>query len=152
MARRFFKAEITWSWIDTRQGLIPAPRVELQIRLSTGESQFALPVACQWDTGSQLSVMSEQVAGDLGVDLDREPDTKLRGVTGAEVPAWVVQRYVRFPGLDGWQFKLQFLVQKGSTDPLPLLGMLDTHDNFDVHTHADDYFFFLADRHRGEAY
>ena len=150
MARRFFKAEITWSWIDTRQGLIAAPRVELQIRLSTGESRFAPPVACQWDTGSQLSVMSEQVARDLGIDLDREPDTRLGGITGVKVPAWVVQRFARFPGLDGWQFKLEFLVQKGSADPLPLLGMGDTYDNFEIVSRGDDYAFFLKEGHRGE--
>jgi len=116
-----------------------------------GESLFAPPVPCQWDTGSQLSVISERVARDLGIDLDHDPDTQLRGVTGVPVDAWLISRWVRFPGLCGWQFKLQFLIQRGSNDPLPLLGMLDTHDNFEIHSREAEYFFFLADRHRGEA-
>jgi hypothetical protein len=151
MCRRFFKAEVVWpNWIDTRQGLIAAPRIELQIRLSAGESRFAPPVPCQWDSGSQLSVLSERLARELGIELDHEPDAQLRGVTGVQVRAWLISRWVQFPGLCGWQFKLRFLVPQGSNDPLPLLGMLDTFENFEVHSHAAEYFFFLADRHLGE--
>lgn len=150
MARRFFKAEVAWVWIDTRQGLMPAPRIELPIRFSEGEGRYGPPMMCQWDSGSQLSVMSERVARDLDIDLDREPDTGIRGVTGVEVPAWVVERYVRFPDLDGWQFKLHLLVQQGSADPLPLLGMFDTFGNFELIQHGSTYYFFLAENHRGE--
>jgi hypothetical protein len=34
---------------------------------------------------------------------------------------------------------------------MPLLGMLDTYQNFDIASRGDDYFFILTDRHRGEA-
>lgn len=150
MCRRFFRADTEWDWINTAQGILSAPRIILSTRFSIGGSQFGPPTPCQWDTGSHLSVMSEQVAHALGIDLDREPDTRIRGVTGVEVPAWLVTRYVRFPGLCGWQFKLRFLVQQGAEYPVPLIGLLDTHDNFDVYTHGDDYIFFLRDTHNGE--
>lgn len=150
MARRFFRAEVAWTWIDTHQGLMPAPRVELPVRFSEGEGRFGPPILCQWDSGSHLSVISEPLAHDLGIDLNREPDTGLRGVTGVGVPAWLAERYVRFPELGGWQFKFQFLIPQGVPIPIPLVGMLDTLGNFELIQHGLAYYFFLAEGHRGE--
>jgi hypothetical protein len=150
MCRRFFAANVRWSRIATARGPVAAPRLMLPVCFSVGGGRFGSPIQTQWDTGAQVSVMSEALARGLGIDLEREPDTRMRGVTGVEVSAWYVTRYARFPELCGWQFKLNFLVHRGSADPLPLLGMLDTYENFEVHSRGDDYFFFLKDGHRGE--
>jgi hypothetical protein len=147
---RFLKAHVTWAWVETRHGLLPAPRIEMPIRFAEGEGKYGLEMQCQWDSGSQLSVMSETFARGLGIDLDREPDTAIRGVTGNERPAWRVERFVRFPGLDGLRFRFHFLVLQGSDDPLPLVGMLDTFGNFELIQHGATFYFFLKDGHRGE--
>ena len=134
----------------TAQGPLEVPRVVLPIRLSIGGGRYSLPMDCQWDTGSELSVMSERVARDLEIDLAGAEETRFLALAGPPREAWLVPRWVRFPRLCGVRFKFLFLVEKGSRDPLPLLGMLDTYRNFEVHSHEDEYFFFLADRHHGE--
>lgn len=148
---RFIARVVEDGEIESHRGAVPALRIEFPLALSTGGSRFAAPIPCQWDTGAQLSVMSEAVARELGIDLPSEPDSRMRGITGDFAGVWLVTRYARFPELCGWQFKLNFLVHQGSTDPLPLLGLLDTYENFEVHSRGDDYFFFLKDGHRGEA-
>ena len=150
MCRRFFQATVQHRTSFTATGPLSVPRVVLPIRLSVGEGRFSPPIECQWDSGSELSVMSEALARDLGIDLTGSEETRLLTLGDSGRDAWLVPRWVRFPGLCGYQFKFLFLVQKGSRDPLPLLGMLDTHQNFEVHSRQAEYFFFLADRHRGE--
>jgi hypothetical protein len=138
-------------WRDTLFGteVIRVPQVRLQFRLRDGFRPFSEPIRCQWDSGAELSVLSEELARDLGADLRRKPDTKIFGVTG-EGEAWIVPLSVYFEGLRGYQFEVRFLVQKGSDSRLPLLGMFDTAKNFDiVSTEAEEYHFFLARRHVG---
>jgi hypothetical protein len=151
MCRRFFQAVVRHRTGLTAAGPIEVPRVILPIRLRVGGGRYSLPIDCQWDTGSELSVVSEVVARDLGIDLTEAEESRFLTLGHSPLDAWLVPRWVRFPGLCGYQFKFLFLVQKGSRDPLPLLGMLDTHQNFEVHSREAEYFFFLADRHRGEA-
>jgi hypothetical protein len=153
MCRRFFRGNVVWPHRRWSPGApIWVPQVRLKMRFAVGGGRFSPPIPCQWDTGAERSVISEQLARDLGFDLDCDPDIQMGGVTGVRVPAWLAPRYVRFPQLCGWQFKITFLVQQGADDPLPLLGMLDTYQNFDVVSNDSEYFFWLAARrHTGEA-
>ena len=151
MCRRFFQAVVRHRTGLTAAGPLEVPRVILPIRLSVGDGRYSPPIDCQWDTGSELSVMSETFARDLGIALTDAEETRFLTLGDARAEAWIVPRWVRFPGLCGYRFKFLFLVQKGSRDPLPLLGMLDTHQNFEVHSREAEYFFFLANRHQGEA-
>jgi hypothetical protein len=142
-----FRTRLAWR----TTGGIRVPHIEFPVFLSEGNSGFT-SVRFQWDTGATFSVIGKQLALDLGIDLSDDPESEVRGVSG-QSKAWFVRRWARFPGIDGYQFKLRLLVP---VDPLPdwrlpLFGMLDTYQNFDVRSADEDYFFFLADRHKGEA-
>lgn len=71
-------------------------------------------------------------------------------MTGAVGGAWVVPRFVRFPGLDGFHFRIHFMALKGVTGRLPLLGMRDTYRNFDVISNRNEVYFFLKRDHTGQ--
>lgn len=152
MSHRFVTGQvIAHRTAGTARRRLPVYRVVLPIQLIGPGGRFEDPVACQWDTGAELSVMSEAVARDHGIPLDDEAEeTTLTGVTGAASAAWLVPRFVRFPGLDGFRFRLHFLVHKGSADPLPLPGMRDTYRNFEVVTQEDEVYFFLKGNHTGQ--
>lgn len=146
MSRRI-TAKLVWRTNTLPVGPRRVPRVELYTHFA-GEAK---PRLCQWDTGSELSLMSADVARSLGVDLARAEETAFVGANNEPADAWLVSRWVQFPGVDGYRFKLQFLVCDGADD-VPLLGMLDTYQNFDAVSSDTKYYFLLAaDRHRGEA-
>lgn len=146
MSSRKFKAKVV---PDTAgRAKYRVYRIEFPILLSVGDGHFTR-FRCQWDTGAEFSMLSEKIARDLGIDLAPEPDSEVGGLTGTAA-AWFVRRWVRFPGIDGLQFKLSFLVQQHSALSLPLFGMRDTYENFEVLSHGPAYYFFLADRHTGE--
>lgn len=152
MSRRFIVGEVeTYQTAETARRRLDVHRVVLPVEFLGPGGRFADPTACQWDTGSELSVMSEALARRLGVTIDDRTDTTtLVGVTGAESPAWVVPRFVRFPGLDGLRFRFHFLVLPRVVDRLPLLGMRDTYRNFEVYSHEDEVYFFPKPDHTGQ--
>jgi hypothetical protein len=152
MAGRFIQGEVRWRTGPTDEGPLDVPHIVLPIVFVTSSGP-QVPIDCQWDSGSELSLMSERVARAIGIDLDGAEETTFISANGERADAWLVRRWVRFPALSGWRFKLLFIVHKGSDDPLPLLGMLDTHRLFDLVSHGGEYFFFLAadpKRHHGE--
>lgn len=152
MSGTFVRAVIRRRTAETARGPLDVHRVLLNVRPLGPGGVYAPPTPFQWDTGSELSVMSEAVARRLGLPLDDgAEETGIRGVTGDIEDAWLVPRFVLFPGLDGFRFRIHFLIHKGSTDPLPLLGMRDTYRNFEVVSKANAVFFFLKRDHTGEA-
>lgn len=147
MSRRFVKGEVE----VVRRRRLHVHRIILPVQVIGPGGRFGDPIPFQWDTGSELSVMSEAVARRIGIPLDDQTEeTTLVGVTGAEAPAWLVPRFVRFPGLDGFRFRLHVVILKGSADRLPLLGMRDTYRNLEVVTQEDEVYFFLKPDHAGE--
>lgn len=151
MAGRFFRATIRERAVSTARRRLEVHQVELRMEVLGPDGRYAAPALCLWDTGAELSVMGEDTARDLGLPLDEETDESgLRGVTGAVGGTWVVPRFVRFPGLDGFRFRIHFMVLKGVTGRVPLLGMRDTYRNFDVVSNRDAVYFCLKANHAGE--
>jgi hypothetical protein len=139
---------VKWRTGTTAAGPLEVPHVALRIRLPNQNGEYLAPLEFQWDSGAELSMMSERVAREHGIDLTTAEETTFVGTSGGG-NGWLVHIWVRFPSLADLQFKLLFLVHKGSDDPLPLLGMLDTFQNFNVISRDDEYFFYLKPAHCG---
>lgn len=151
MSRQFFKAIIQERAVETTRRQLEVYRIELQMQLLGAGAKYAPPIPCQWDSGAELSVLSEDVARDLDFPLsDDTEETGIRGVMGDTQEAWLIPRFVRFPGLDGVRFQIYFLIPKGSVGMLPLLGMRDTYRNFEVISRDGEVFFFLKRNHAGQ--
>lgn len=119
---------------------------------------FSQPVAFMFDTGAELSAVSEQFAIDFGFGDFRAigTPTVVRGYdeSGPSRQGWLVPRWVRFrdhdlrPGPHGdgiphLMFRVEFLVVEGAVMEVPIIGLADSHTYFTLGSIGEEYWFFL---------
>ena len=121
-------------------------------------SVFSSPVPFMFDTGAELSAVSEQFAIDYGFGDFRlvGTPTAARGFddSGPARRGWLVSRWVRFrdhdhrPGPHGdgiphLMFRVDFLVVEGAIIEVPILGLADGHAYFALGSIGEEYWFML---------
>lgn len=119
---------------------------------------FSPPEWFMFDTGAELSAVSEQFATDYGFGDYRTTGTltTVRGYddSGPSQRGWLVPRWVRFrdydlrsgPSGDGiyhLMFRVEFLVVEDAVIELPILGLTDSHAYFALGSVGEEYWFFL---------
>ena len=123
-------------------------------------SEFSPPADLLFDTGAELTAVSEQFAETHGFGDFRSTGTRanVRGYDEATAyrAAWLVVRWVRFrnwwlqPDADGadvggihdFQFRIEFAVVEGAVIRVPILGLIDSHALFQLSNLGDEYLFF----------
>lgn len=129
--------------------------------VNPSESTFSPPVEFLFDTGAELTAVSEEfaVAHGFGNFRDVGRPTEARGYDDS-VPtrsAWVVPRWVRFRdyeprfdaggnevgGIHDLEFRIDVTVVEGADIGVPILGVVDPHSLFHLGSQDDDYWFFL---------
>lgn len=125
-------------------------------------SCFLPPVWFLFDTGAELSVVSESFARMCGLGNYRRDGRRIaiRGYddhTPSRI-AWLVPRWVRFRdyrtrrvtgagdtgGLPDLEFRINFAVVEGARVELPILGLADFHALFNLASKRQEFWCFLA--------
>ena len=111
-----------------------------------------------FDTGAELSAVTEQFAIDYGFGDFRISGTPtvVRGFDDSGPPqrGWLVPRWVRFrdhdlrptsggDGIRHLMFRVEFLVVEGVVMEVPIFGLTDSHAYFTLGSIEDEYWFFL---------
>lgn len=125
------------------------------------ESTFSQPVEFLFDTGAELTAVSEEFADAHGFGdfraVGRSTEAYGYDDSAPPRPAWIVSRWVRFRdyepqpdasgneggGIHGYEFRLDVTVVEGAEVRVPILGVVDPHALFQLTSQGDEYWFIL---------